>query len=163
TAVDRHVLVSTTYSKSVLRVAAQQLTESLDGVHYFPSYEIVTGNFSRGAYFADDLRSILEPGVEHVMSLFFRHATVAGGAATETVGLVTARAARGSVHVEEAMHLATTPVIVTGFEATSFRVQPLPLPRASVTTTATVVSPVAVALTAGALMAIFPALNFRWM
>lgn len=75
TAVDRHVLVSTTYSKSVLRVAAQTLVDSLDDVHYFPSYEIVTGNFSRGAYFADDLRSIREPGVEHVMSLFFRHAT----------------------------------------------------------------------------------------
>jgi GSCFA family protein len=74
TAVDRHVLVSTTYSKSVLRVAAEHLVQSLKGVYYFPSYEIVTGNFSRGAYFATDLRSILEPGVEHVMSLFFRHA-----------------------------------------------------------------------------------------
>jgi hypothetical protein len=82
TAVDRHVLVSTTYSKSVLRVAAEELVQSLDGVHYFPSYEIVTGNFSRGAYFADDLRSIREAGVEHVMSLFFEHATestAAGG------------------------------------------------------------------------------------
>jgi hypothetical protein len=75
TAVDRHVLVSTTYSKSVLRVAAEQLTQSLADVHYFPSYEIVTGNFSRGAYFAEDLRSILEPGVDHVMSLFLRYAT----------------------------------------------------------------------------------------
>jgi hypothetical protein len=78
TAVDRHVLVSTTYSKSVLRVAAEVLTASLEGVYYFPAYEIVAGNFSRGAYFAEDLRSILEPGVEHVMSLFFRHATVSG-------------------------------------------------------------------------------------
>ena len=75
TAVDRHVLVSTTYSKSVLRVAAQQLVDSLDRVYYFPAYEIVTGNFSRGRYFGDDLRSIHESGVEHVMSLFFRHAT----------------------------------------------------------------------------------------
>ena len=77
TAVDRHVLVSTTYSKSVLRVAAETLTQDLEGVHYFPSYEIVTGNFSRGTYFADDLRSIRERGVEHVMSLFFEHATEA--------------------------------------------------------------------------------------
>jgi hypothetical protein len=75
TAVDRHVLVSTTYSKSVLRVAAQALVESYDYVFYFPAYEIVAGNFSRGEYFAADLRSIREPGVEHVMSLFFRHAT----------------------------------------------------------------------------------------
>jgi len=75
TAVDRHVLVSTTYSKSVLRVASQALVESLPDVYYFPAYEIVTGDCSRGAYFARDLRSIREPGVEHVMSLFFRHAT----------------------------------------------------------------------------------------
>lgn len=75
TAVDQHVLVSTTYSKSVLRVAAQMTTETLDGVYYFPAYEIVTGNFSRGSYFADDLRSIREEGVKHVMSLFFSHAT----------------------------------------------------------------------------------------
>ena len=47
TAVDRHVLVSTTYSKSVLRVAGELLTASFEGVHYFPAYEIVAGNFSR--------------------------------------------------------------------------------------------------------------------
>jgi len=75
TAEDRHVLVSTTYSKSVLRVAAEELTKALPDVHYFPSYEIITGNFSRGSYFADDLRSVREEGVQHVMSLFFRHAT----------------------------------------------------------------------------------------
>jgi hypothetical protein len=79
TAVDRHVLVSTTYSKAVLRVAAEALVQALEGVAYFPSYEIVTGNFSRGRYFADDLRSVTESGVEHVMSLFFRHATTGGG------------------------------------------------------------------------------------
>ena len=86
TAVDRHVLVSTTYSKSVLRIAAQALVESLEDVHYFPAYEIVAGNFSRGAYFASDLRSIREPGVEHVMSLFFRHATTGTGTAEDGAG-----------------------------------------------------------------------------
>jgi hypothetical protein len=75
TAVDRHVLVSTTYSKAVLRVAAETLADSLEDVCYFPSYEIVTGSFSRGRYFADDLRSVTEAGVAHVMSLFFRHGT----------------------------------------------------------------------------------------
>ena len=78
TAVDRHVLVSAAYSKAVLRVAAEGLVDSLAGVHYFPAYEIVTGNFSRGAYFAEDLRSIREPGVQHFMSLFFAHATADG-------------------------------------------------------------------------------------
>jgi hypothetical protein len=92
TAVDRHVLVSTTYSKSVLRVAAEQLVHSLEGVHYFPSYEIVTGSFSRGAYFADDLRSVREVGVEHVMRLFFRHATA--GLDQDAVALPTQAEAR---------------------------------------------------------------------
>lgn len=73
TAENRHVLVSTTYSKSVLRVAAEAVTRSRSGVAYFPSYEIVTGNFSRGRYFAEDLRSIREAGVRHVMRLFFKH------------------------------------------------------------------------------------------
>jgi hypothetical protein len=36
---------------------------------------VITGNFNRGAYYADDLREVREEGVEHVMRLFFRHAT----------------------------------------------------------------------------------------
>ncbi len=73
TAEDRHVLVSTTYSKSVLRVAAEEIAAQRDGVAYFPSYEIITGNFSRGRYYAEDLRSVTEEGVNHVMSLFLKH------------------------------------------------------------------------------------------
>ncbi len=75
TALDRHVLQSTTYSKSVLRVAAQEIADKHQATAYYPSYEIITGNFSRGAYFSEDLRDITEEGVEHVMRLFFRHAT----------------------------------------------------------------------------------------
>jgi hypothetical protein len=78
TAEDRHVLVSTTYSKSVLRVAAEQICE-MPNVTYFPSYEIVTGSFSRGRYFGDDLRAVTEDGVDHVMRLFFRHLAPGGG------------------------------------------------------------------------------------
>jgi hypothetical protein len=77
TAEDRHVLVSTTYSKAVLRIAAEQLTQLTD-VAYFPSYEIVTGAFSRGAYFGPDLRSVTKAGVDHVMRLFFAHAAEGG-------------------------------------------------------------------------------------
>jgi hypothetical protein len=71
---DQHVLTATTYSKSVLRVAAEMLTARFENVHYFPSYEIITGAFSRGAYYADDLRNVLENGVSHVMELFMKHA-----------------------------------------------------------------------------------------
>jgi len=78
TAEDRHVLVSTTYSKSVLRVAAEELSK-LPEVAYFPAYEIVTGSFSRGQYFGQDLRAVTEDGVNHVMRLFFRHLAPGGG------------------------------------------------------------------------------------
>lgn len=79
-----HVLEATTYSKSVLRVAAELLRKRFATVHYFPSYEIITGAFNRGGYFAEDLRNVLEAGVDHVMRLFMLHATGnAGGASRQ--------------------------------------------------------------------------------
>ena len=69
-----HVLPATVYSKSALRAAAQEAAEDLEGVFYFPSYEIVTGPQARGRFFADDLREVTEEGVEHVMRVFLRHA-----------------------------------------------------------------------------------------
>ncbi len=70
---NRHVLVSTTLSKSVLRTAADEITRRDPLSDYFPSYEIITGNYSRGAYFEKDLRSVTPAGVRHVMRLFFAH------------------------------------------------------------------------------------------
>jgi len=69
-----HVLPATIYSKSALRAAAQEAAEDLDGVFYFPSYEIITGPQARGRFFAEDLREVTEDGVEHVMRVFLRHA-----------------------------------------------------------------------------------------
>jgi GSCFA family len=66
----KHVLVATTYSKSVLRVAAETATSEFDWVDYFPSYEIITGNFSGGRYYEDDLREIGGMGVNHAMRCF---------------------------------------------------------------------------------------------
>lgn len=68
------VLAATTYSKSVLRVAAEEIRRRHNHVDYFPSYEVITGGHARGSYFADDLRSVTEEGVTHVMSLFLKHA-----------------------------------------------------------------------------------------
>ena len=73
TAENRHVLVSTAYSKSVLRVAAEMVSTARPAVAYFPSYEIVAGSFNKGQYFAGDLRSVTEEGVSHVMRLFLKH------------------------------------------------------------------------------------------
>jgi hypothetical protein len=72
---NRHVLTSTTYSKAALRVAAEAVTRARDDVYYFPSYEIITGNFNRGSYYEDDLRNIKPAGVSHVMRLFLEHCT----------------------------------------------------------------------------------------
>jgi hypothetical protein len=75
TANDCHVLVSTTYSKSALRVACEELAADRPDIAYFPSYEIITGNHTHGQYFASDLRSVTEAGVGHVMRLFMTHYT----------------------------------------------------------------------------------------
>ena len=68
-----HVLCATTYSKSVLRVVAEQVARKFDWVEYFPSYEMITGAHTRGAYFAEDLREVRPEGVAYVMSIFSKH------------------------------------------------------------------------------------------
>jgi hypothetical protein len=73
TAEDRSVITSTAYSKSVLRVACEEIVKARPSVAYFPSFEIVTGNYTRGRYFTDDLRTVSDAGVQHVMTLFMRH------------------------------------------------------------------------------------------
>jgi hypothetical protein len=70
---DRHVLVSTTYSKSVLRAAAGMVEQRFDDVIYFPSYEIITAPFNDGQYYEDDLRQVRDQGVAHVMRVFEKH------------------------------------------------------------------------------------------
>lgn len=70
---DDHVLNSTIYSKSVLRVAAEEARRSFNNVAYFPSYEIITGPSSRGVYFEDDFRSVTPSGVSHAMRIFLKH------------------------------------------------------------------------------------------
>lgn len=81
---DRHVFVSTTWSKAALRIAAEKATRALEGVVYFPSYEIITAPHVRGRYFGPDCREVLPAGVDHVMGVFLRHfgEAAAFGAAT---------------------------------------------------------------------------------
>jgi len=94
TAEPRSVLVSTSYSKSVLRVAAEEVAGADDGVAYFPSFEIITGAHNKGRYFADDLRSVTEDGVRRVMELFFRHYTEGAGASSTQPATAPSPAAR---------------------------------------------------------------------
>ena len=66
-------LVSTTYSKAVLRSAVEHITRTQPQVAHFLSYEVITGNYAGNACFEDDLRTVRAEGVAHVMSLFLRH------------------------------------------------------------------------------------------
>ncbi|NEI71971.1 GSCFA domain-containing protein [Rhizobium lusitanum] len=72
TATDKHVLLATTLSKSVLRVAAEQVTKNVSDVFYFPAYEIITGPQAPSNYFATDRRNVSEEGINAVMSIFLR-------------------------------------------------------------------------------------------
>jgi hypothetical protein len=69
----RHVLVSTCFSKSALRVAADEIERACRYVTYFPSYEIITSAAHEGRYWADDLRQVTDLGVSHAMRVFSRH------------------------------------------------------------------------------------------
>lgn len=72
---DRHVFVSTTWSKAVLRITAERMTRQFERCTYFPSFEIITAPRIRGQYYEEDAREVTEQGVNHVMGLFFRHFT----------------------------------------------------------------------------------------
>lgn len=69
----RHVLVASSYSKSVLRVVAENAWRRFDWVDYFPSYEIITGSYNEGAYFEHDHREVNALGVAHAMRCFTGH------------------------------------------------------------------------------------------
>ena len=69
----RNVLVSTVYSKSVLRVAAQATSDVRDWVDYFPSYEIITGSATGGMYYETDQREVAPIGVVHAMRCFVQN------------------------------------------------------------------------------------------
>jgi len=70
TATGRHVLVATTHSKAMLRVAADTAVRDDPGMAYFPAYEIVSGPQNQGTAFEADLRSVREETIETVMQAF---------------------------------------------------------------------------------------------
>ena len=70
TAEARSVMVSTAASKGILRAAADELVRGHAHVDYFPSFEIVTGAWARGRFWAEDLREVSVEGVDAVMAAF---------------------------------------------------------------------------------------------
>ncbi|WP_197714467.1 GSCFA domain-containing protein [Altererythrobacter sp. B11] len=105
TAVNRHVFTSTTYSKAVLRVAAEEICQRNQGCDYFPSYEIITSPFVRGRYYASDCREIQPDGVKHVMSTFMRHYADAPGADCEPEELLPKSRQSGAEKVEKLLDI----------------------------------------------------------
>jgi hypothetical protein len=67
TATEQHVVVASSYSKAVLRVAAGETAASMPDVSYFPALEIVTGPQAPHDYLAEDRRSVTEAGITEVM------------------------------------------------------------------------------------------------
>jgi GSCFA family len=70
TAGEKHVLAATAYSKAVLRVAAEESSNSVPAVIYFPAYELVTGPQAPSDYFEHDLRNVSKSAVDAVMAAF---------------------------------------------------------------------------------------------
>lgn len=85
TATDDHVLVSTTYSKAVLRAAVGDLAKKHDDVAYFPSFEVITGSPARGRFWDTTLRAVTPDGVRQVMTHFFDSHPPVGGMQSEKI------------------------------------------------------------------------------
>lgn len=71
TASGKHVLLSTVYSKSILRSVAEYFSSSNQRIDYFPSYEIVTNPRMHSTAFKENLRSVRDEAVDIVMKHFF--------------------------------------------------------------------------------------------
>jgi GSCFA family len=71
TASHNHVLAANAYTKSVLRVSAEQAVLKNEDVFYFPFYEIVSGPQAPNNFYKSDLRSVSSEALEVVMSTFF--------------------------------------------------------------------------------------------
>jgi hypothetical protein len=72
TATGDHVEVATCYSKSVLRAVCGMLVERYADVDYFPSFEIITSQSNRGAFYEPNMRSVTARGVATAMDTFKR-------------------------------------------------------------------------------------------
>jgi hypothetical protein len=73
TAEARHVLVSTVYSKAVLRAVAGDVEKSYPFLDYFPAYEIIAGPQAGGHFLDRDRWGVTDEGVAAVMRVMMKH------------------------------------------------------------------------------------------
>jgi hypothetical protein len=83
TATDSHVLCASIYSKSVLRVVAQEAAVRHPDVTYFPAYEIVTGPQAPERFFEPDRRNVTAEAVDTVMTALLAHCEAQSTTATQ--------------------------------------------------------------------------------
>lgn len=95
---DRHILVSNSYTKSVLRVAAGEAVAGANDPRavYFPAYDLVTNNITAPRYYAEDQRSINDAGVRHVMRVFLDTFTREGAESGGDGSYIAAETARNA-------------------------------------------------------------------
>lgn len=70
---DMDVMLANTYSKSVLRAAAEEITHLNDFVHYFPSYESITLSERSVAYKDDEIhvtQDIIDLNISRMMDAY---------------------------------------------------------------------------------------------
>ena len=70
TASHEQVVVANSYSKSILRGVAGELTQRHSFVDYFPSYEMTSSPPMRAIFYNPDMRTISSAGVRHVIGHF---------------------------------------------------------------------------------------------
>ncbi len=99
TAAGKHVLLASTYSKSVLRAVAGYLSDNYKTIDYFPSYEIITNPAARSSFYDENLRTVKAEGVSSVMGSFFSEHQILG----EKEGAMTHQVDNDDVQCEEVL------------------------------------------------------------
>ena len=109
TATDAHVLSATIYSKSVLRVAAEEIARRYGDVIYFPSYEIVTGPQAPEDFFETDRRQPSARAIRHVMRAFLSQCETSFQIDTEGSASSQAMAIRTEPESRESLRASAPP------------------------------------------------------
>ena len=72
---ERHVVVSNTAVKAILRAAADEVVRARPNIAYFPSYDLVNVSPNAARFYRDDTRRINTQGIDRTMKMFFDHFT----------------------------------------------------------------------------------------
>jgi PAS domain-containing protein len=72
---NRHVVVSNSAVKAILRAAADEVVRQRPNIAYFPSYDLATVSPNVGRFYREDTRRITSTGIDHTMRIFFDHFT----------------------------------------------------------------------------------------